>query len=84
MAMAALMLVHWLVARAVAQSDVLARLLDGSPIRLLTGGNVDEALRMRHCISRADLAEALHRKDYDRSVQAKSITFEPNGQINVL
>jgi hypothetical protein len=83
-AMAVLIALHWLAAKAAAKSDWWSRFLEGPPIVLATDGKVDEEARLSYSISRADLLEALHQKGLTGIEQTSSITIEPNGKLTIV
>ena len=82
-AAAVLVGLHWFVGKLVAHNRQFAGVVEGKPVVLAEQGRLDEALRLHHAVSQADLAEALHRKDLEDVAEALRVTLEPNGKINV-
>lgn len=79
-----LLALHWLLAWAAARWPAISRLVEGKAIDLGIQGDVAHGARIRHTVSEADLAEALRRKGIERAAEARKITLEPSGTINVL
>ncbi len=79
-----LMALHWLVAQGAARNRWLSRLVEGGPIRLVEGGQADEALLKRHGVSLADLHEALRNNGIERVEETRLVTLEASGTVTVL
>jgi uncharacterized membrane protein YcaP (DUF421 family) len=82
-----LILLHWLVAQAVARNENISRLVEGSAIPIVRNGVLDECARLSCKISFSDLAEALRKRGLDglddlRTV--KAVNVEPSGNISVV
>jgi uncharacterized membrane protein YcaP (DUF421 family) len=75
---------HWLLAQSVARSKTACNLLEGAPIVLAENGHLNEGARLRHSVSDADIAEALHRNGLEHVADAYRVTLAPNGSINVI
>ena len=66
MAAAAVMVIrHVTLSAAIARSEMLSRLVEGSSVSLAQNGTLDEAARKSHMISRSDLVEALRQHGVD-------------------
>jgi uncharacterized membrane protein YcaP (DUF421 family) len=86
-AVALLMVLHVVLAHGAARSDFLSRLVEGHPVLLSRQGKLDDMVRRRHMVSRADLSEALRSRNLDgleQLDQTQSVTLEPNGKISIL
>jgi uncharacterized membrane protein YcaP (DUF421 family) len=79
-----LMVRHWALSRASAESKLLSRILEGSPVKLGSGEAPDRRALRRHSVSEADLAEALRQAGVEDPSTARVITLEPSGKITVL
>ena len=75
---------HWLLANAAARWQGVARVLEGRSIELARDGQVDEAARKRHSVSRTDFDEALRRSGIGRVDKTRQVTLEPSGRITVI
>ncbi len=75
---------HWLLSQIVARNRTACHILEGQPIVLAENGRFNERARLRHSVSEADIAEALHRNGLERAADAYRITLAPNGMINVI
>ena len=83
-ATAVLMALHWVLAKVVARSPRMSRLLEGRPIPLGRGGRLEEQALVRHAVSEADLNEALRVAGVESASVARLVTLEPSGRISVL
>lgn len=86
-AAAVLVLLHLAAAYAVAASRVLSRLIEGPPIMIARDGLLDNARRLWHTISHADIEEALRSKQLkglEDMPKVKQMTLEANGKLSVL
>lgn len=86
-AAAVLVVLHVSLSAAVARSEKLSRLLEGTAATLARDGTLDEAARKSHLISRSDLAEALRQHGVDGFQgmdDVKAIELEPSGKISVI
>jgi uncharacterized membrane protein YcaP (DUF421 family) len=79
-----LMGVHWLLAQFAARSQFVSRVLEGVPIEVARGGELDEKARKRQSVSRADIEEAVRLKGKDSMDGVEKIILEPSGRIAVL
>jgi uncharacterized membrane protein YcaP (DUF421 family) len=79
-----LMLLHWILAHAVARSARLSHVLEGRPVDLAHDGRVHHEGLRRHAVSEADLTEALHRAGLEDVQTARKIVLEPSGKISAL
>ena len=82
MAAAAVMVIrHVTLSAAIARSEMLSRLVEGSSVSLAQNGTLDEAARKSHMISRSDLVEALRLQGVDglRGMDnVKAVELEPS------
>jgi uncharacterized membrane protein YcaP (DUF421 family) len=83
-ATAILMLLHWILAYAVARSPRLSRVLEGRPVDLAHEGQVRKSALRRHAVSEADLTEALRRAGVEDVEDTGKVVLEPSGKISVL
>jgi uncharacterized membrane protein YcaP (DUF421 family) len=83
-AVAALAVLHVIVSYFAAKSEWFSILVEGHAIPLVSQGQIDEARRVRHFISKADLAEALRQKNMEEVTAAEKVVLEPNGKLNVI
>ncbi|HEY8950366.1 MAG TPA: YetF domain-containing protein [Rhizomicrobium sp.] len=83
-AVALLTLLHIAFSIAVARSERLSDIIEGSAVMLGRGGVVDQEKRKRHYISSEDLTEALRRQGVERIEDTKAIYLEANGKISVI
>lgn len=79
-----LLAMHWVLARMVAASPALSRVIEGAPQVLVRSGGADGAKLSRHAISEADLKEALHAAGLEDMTEARLVVLEPSGKISVL
>jgi uncharacterized membrane protein YcaP (DUF421 family) len=82
-----LILLHWLVAQAVARNQTLSRFVEGVGIPLVRDGILNERARLACKISYSDLAEALRQKGLaglDELGKTKTVDVEPSGRISVI
>lgn len=83
-AMSLLVFLHWLTARAVAQSNKLSLILEGPPIAIGRSGNLDPKAQLNELVSQSDLEEALRGSGIESIAEARLIVVEPSGKISVL
>lgn len=83
-ASALLLVFHWLLALAAARSAIISRVFEGRPVRLGQGGQLDAAGLARHCVSEADITEALRGVGLEHHSGARLIVLEPSGKISIL
>lgn len=83
-ASALLMVLHWLLALAAARSLTLSHVLEGRPVRLGQGGELDVPALARHAISEADIKEALRGVGLEHHSGSRLIVLEPSGKISIL
>ncbi|HEY4116173.1 MAG TPA: YetF domain-containing protein [Rhizomicrobium sp.] len=76
-AVAALAVLHVVISYFAAKSERFSILVEGHPIPLVSHGQIDEARRVRHYISKADLAEALHQKNMEEVARPKRSCSNP-------
>ena len=84
---AVLILLHWLVAQAVARTENISRLVEGSAVPIVRNGLLDECARLACKISYSDLGEALRHRGLDGLDdlgKAKAVNVEPSGKISVI
>jgi len=84
---AVLVALHLLMALAVSRSPVLSSWIEGLPVVLARGGDIDEPARLRCKISLCDLDESLREKGLDglgELKKAKKLVLEPSGKISVV
>lgn len=79
-----LMGLHWIIAHLAARVPLVSRLVEGAPIVLAENGAHDAAIRKRHGVTEADLAESLRQSGLEAPAEAKRVTLEPSGRITVL
>lgn len=79
-----LMVLHWVLARFVAVSPRLSRLIEGAPLTIAEAGAADAGRLVRHAVSDADLTEALHAAGLEDMSGARLVVLEPSGKISVL
>ena len=86
-AAAVLVALHVAFGQAVARSAFFSRLVEGRAVVLARDGVMDEGMRLWQMLSKADLDEALRRKQVDgigKLRETRLVVVEPNGAINVL
>jgi uncharacterized membrane protein YcaP (DUF421 family) len=83
-ASALLMILHWLLAMAAARSATLSHILEGRPVHLGQGGQLDAPGLQRHAVSEADIKEALRGVGLDDHSRSRLIILEPSGKISIL
>jgi len=83
-ASALLMVLHWLLALAAARSARLSRVLEGRPVQLGQGGQLDASSLARHAVSEADVKEALRAVGLEHHSGSRLVVLEPSGKISVL
>jgi len=83
-ASALLIVLHWLLAQAAARSTTLSRVLEGHPVRLGQGGQIDSQRLATHAISESDVNEALRGVGLEHHSGSRLIVLEPSGKITVL
>ncbi len=79
-----LIVVHWLLAIALAHSRKLSRLIEGRPIHLAKDGKLNERLARWRGVSEADLHEALRQNGVLEVSDTRLVTLEPGGKISVI
>jgi uncharacterized membrane protein YcaP (DUF421 family) len=84
LALTLLVFLHWLLARGVARSRSLARIVEGSAAVLGHSGSISQMQMRRHNISETDLREALRKQGVAEVGATRQITLEPSGTITVL
>lgn len=80
-ATAVLMALHALLAFGAARWPRVSDLVEGRPIDLTQGGELDEGLLRRRAISRNDLEEALRAAGIEAVGEAQRVVLEPSGKI---
>jgi uncharacterized membrane protein YcaP (DUF421 family) len=86
-AVAVIVALHVLIARAMAGSRRLARLVEGNPVMLVDHGRICEPARRKHMIAMIDLEEALRQEGLDWPTgleNTRAVMLEPNGKISVI
>lgn len=86
-AVAVIVLLHALIARAMAASRPLARLVEGEPVMLVDHGQVCEPALRKYMIAMTDLQEAMRQEGLDWPgglENTKHVMLEPNGKISVV
>jgi uncharacterized membrane protein YcaP (DUF421 family) len=83
-ACAMLTVLHVMLAHGVARSRTFSELVEGKPVELGTGGNVDEVRRKRHMVSTSDLMGALRSRGLEDVRQAERIVLGTSGEITVI
>jgi uncharacterized membrane protein YcaP (DUF421 family) len=86
-AVALLVLLHRALSWAVAKSPALAGLVEGEAALIACDGVIDEARRLRHNISQAEIAAAMREKGLsglEEIGRVRAIFLEPTGDIHVL
>lgn len=78
------LLLHWLLAYCAARFPAMSRLLEGRAITIYREGVHDHGARLRHLVSEADLDAALRQSGLTSVTDARQVTLEPSGKINVL
>jgi uncharacterized membrane protein YcaP (DUF421 family) len=82
-----LVFLHWLVARLLARSEMLAHLVEGSAITIAQNGTVDDKARKSSKIAKSDIAEALREHGLDGMEELNKtlkLTLERSGRISVI
>lgn len=81
-AVTVLVALHWVLARAAAQSPILSRLVEGSAIELAREG----AVIREHpsTVSESNLREALRASGVESLAETRLVVLEPSGSISVL
>ena len=79
-----LIALHWLLAQLAARSKMMSRLLEGTAVDLIVGGEPKGGVAVRHAVSQADIDEALRHTGSNKIEDASRITLEPSGKITVL
>jgi uncharacterized membrane protein YcaP (DUF421 family) len=79
-----LLLLHWIVAKLAAHSDMASTLFEGAAVTLASAGHVVERCCKRHAVSRADLEEALRSAGIATIAGTSLVMLEPSGEITVL
>lgn len=79
-----LVALHWVLARLVAASPGLSRIVEGGPVELARHGEPKGSLRRLYGVSEADLGEALRQSGVEDIAAARVVTLEPSGKITVL
>ena len=82
-ASAVLVLLHWLLAQAVARRPLLARWVEGPAISIARDGRLDDQARLRQSLSDADLAETLRQAGVRDVGETEAMTLEPSGKVTV-
>jgi uncharacterized membrane protein YcaP (DUF421 family) len=72
-----------LLVRVVGRSDVVVRLLEGSPTVLVTDGRIDMTAVHRLGLRHADVVAAIRRQGADALEEVEEATLEPGGTIAV-
>ena len=86
-AVAVLVALHVAVSYAIAWSERISRIVEGSPVCIVKDGIIDHGVRRSQMISLVDLDETLRGKGLAGLVEiakAKDMTLEPSGKISVL
>jgi len=86
-AVALMILLHLGLSWAVAHSDTLSRLIEGTTIKLTEGAFIDQKKRKSHLVSNADLDEALRAEclgGLEDLKKTKRLHLEPSGKISVV
>jgi len=84
---AVLVLLHLILAYAVARSPHLAKWVEGDAVLLAQDGAVREGARLRCKISLADIEESLREHGLDGMAElskARKLMLEPSGKISVI
>lgn len=79
-----LMALHWVLARGVARSALLSRLVEGDSIELARSGVARPIVLARNGISDKDFTEALRQAGVERVSDTRLVTLEPSGKITVI
>ncbi|HVZ27984.1 MAG TPA: YetF domain-containing protein [Rhizomicrobium sp.] len=86
-AVAVIVGLHVLIARAVAGSPWLARIVEGRPVVLVDRGQIDQGIRRDYMIAMTDLQEAMRQEGLDWPdglENAVRVVLEANGKISVI
>jgi uncharacterized membrane protein YcaP (DUF421 family) len=86
-AVALMVAMHWALSWAVAHSETMSRLIEGTTIILSQNGQLDHQVRRKHLISKADLAEAIRGEclaGLEDLPRTKRLHLEPSGKISVV
>ena len=84
---AVLVVLHLLMAHAVARSPFWSKWIEGNPVILARGGCIDDSARLRCKISMCDLDESLREQGLDGLAEidkTRKLVLEPNGKISVV
>jgi uncharacterized membrane protein YcaP (DUF421 family) len=79
-----LVVLHRLAAMATVRSNLLSRLIKGSPTVLVRDGCIDRAGMLRHDISDEDLREGLRMEQVEDPADVQLATIERGGKISVV
>jgi len=86
-AAAVLVVLHVLLAKLVARSSSLSRIIEGQPVRLAQAGRLDDVARLAAMISEADLSGAMRQHGLNGLSdisKVDAVVLEPSGRISVL
>jgi uncharacterized membrane protein YcaP (DUF421 family) len=86
-AIALMIALHLALSWAVAHSETMSRLIEGTTVVLAEGGMLDERARKIHLVSTADLGEAMRSEclgGLEDLVKTKRLHLEPSGKISVV
>ena len=78
---ATLLLVNWLVVRAVHRNRQLNDLLGSKIDHLIQGGKINQAVLKREDISEDELTEAAHKQGFSKLDEIEEATLDPNGNF---
>ena len=82
-AIAAFVLLHWLVTQGNARSIALSRIFEGKPIELAANGEIHAGRMRSKGVSSTDIEEAARLAGYTDVRAARQVTLEPSGRITV-
>ena len=79
--------IHFCISWAVAHSEAVSKLVEGSTVVLSEGDRIDQKKRRAHLVSSADLAEALRGANLgglEDLAKTRRLHLEPSGKISVV
>jgi uncharacterized membrane protein YcaP (DUF421 family) len=86
-AVAVLTALHVAFGYAVAWKPILSKIVEGSPITLVTNGILDDHARVLHMVSLCDIEEALREKQIAGLAElhkVRDLRLQPNGKLTVI
>lgn len=78
-----LLVINWLVVRALFRSPRLTRMMEGRSTVLIQNGQIDTRALERESLSREELIEVIHRQGFESLHKVHRCELEPNGTFYV-